>query len=390
MIERTIIAELKELLEDFPAVILVGPRQVGKTTLSNDVLLQLSQDTIYIDLENQLDFEILKNNSVGYLSQLEDFCVAIDEVQAIPELFSALRHLIDKNRKPGRFILLGSANPILVSGVSESLAGRIAYLEITQINIIEAFNSKIDQNTHWFRGGFPDPLLASSNKKWSNWTKNFISTYVYRDLNKFFGIDLNPIILEKLWMMIAHINSGIENTEHIGRSLGVKGNTIKKYIDFMEGAFLVRRLAPWHINNGKRLVKSPKLYMRTTGLLHYMLQINDFLALQRHPAVGASWESYVIEQIFSLKNEGVQIYYYRTHNGAEVDLVFVRGITPVATVEIKLGDSPVLSRGYYEAIKDLQTTQNFLITPNSKSWITKEAVQVCSLIDFSNRFLPNI
>jgi predicted AAA+ superfamily ATPase len=217
---------------------------------------------------------------------------------------------------------------------------------------------------------------------WAEWTQSFIQTYIYRDINLLFGINLSPQIIAKMWSMLAHLNSEIENMQNLGRSLGITGTSAKKYLDYMEGAYLIRRLAPLHQNNGKRLVKSPKLYVRTWGVLHHLLQINSYIQLQTNPALGASWEGYVIEQIHAAKPKDVDLYYYRTHHGAEVDLVLVRGVKPIATVEIKYSNAPVLSRGYYESISDLGTKNNYVITPNSRTVTTKEGVVIISLGEF--------
>lgn len=241
---------------------------------------------------------------------------------------------------------------------------------------------------HWFRGGFPEALLLKSNRLWNEWTKSFISSYVYRDLNQLFGIQLSAQVILKLWSMLAHINSNLENLEGLGRSLGITGTSIKKYLDYMEGAYLIRRLAPWYENNGKRLVKSPKLYIRTPAILHHLLQITSFNDLQLHPALGASWEAYVVEQIHIHLPDSLQLYFYRTHHGAELDLVLVKGVTPVVGIEIKYSNTPILSRGVYESIKDLNTQHNYVITPNSVSFTTKENIKIRGLLNFLKEELP--
>ena len=311
-----------------------------------------------------------------------DHCVIIDEAQVLPEIFTARRPLIDARRKPARFVLLGSANPALVKRIAETLAGRVIYIEIGQINLLEAENSNITLKDHWFRGGFPDALLAKSTRAWNYWTSSFISAYIQRDLNFLFSIDLSPETIQRIWSMLAHLNGALENTENLGRSLGITGTTVKRYLDFLQGAYLILRLPAWYVNAGKRLVKSPKLYLRTSGILHYLLNISDWDALQGHPAVGASWEAYVVEQIYQLKNKQTSMYFYRTHNGAEVDIVLVKGITPLACIEIKYSNSPVVTRGFYECMHDLKTETNYVITPGSEKWKMKEGILVCSLKEF--------
>jgi len=390
MIEKDSTHELVELLQHFPAVMLTGPRQIGKTTLAKSIATTQANPIKYLDLENEDDFKILESNAQAYLTSLEDHCVIIDEAQVLPKLFTWLRPIIDANRRPGRFILLGSADPALVKGISETLAGRVIYQQIGQIKLTEALGNGISQEIHWFKGGFPEALLSKSDSVWNYWTQSFISSYIYRDLNLFFGINLTPKTIEKVWAMLAHLNSQLENTEAIGKSLGITGTTVKRYLDFLEGAYLIHRLPSWYVNASKRLVRSPKLYLRTPGILHYLLNIPNFISLQTHPALGASWEAYVVEQIYLHKTAQTSLYFYRTHNGAEVDLVFVQGIHPVATVEIKYTNAPILTKGYYESLNDLKTKKNYVVTPSAECWQMKENVTVCSLAYFLKNVLRGV
>jgi predicted AAA+ superfamily ATPase len=382
MFVRKVLDDIVELLENFPSVMLYGPRQIGKTTIAKSISNSFNRKTHYFDLEKESDAFPLKTNAHEFLMSLKDDLVILDEVQLYPQLLSSLRSIIDEHRIPGRFVLLGSADPQLVTGISESLAGRVIYKEINQITLLEAQAENTTLEQHWFRGGFPEALLIKSDKMWAEWTQSFIQTYIYRDINLLFGINLNPQIIAKMWSMLAHLNSEIENMQNLGRSLGITGTSAKKYLDYMEGVYLIRRLAPWHQNNGKRLVKSPKLYVRTWGVLHHLLQINSYGQLQTNPALGASWEGYVIEQIHAAKPKDVDLYYYRTHHGAKVDLVLVRGVKPIATIEIKYSNAPVLSRGYYECLSDLKTTQNFVVTPNSQTVSIKDGIKIISLSNF--------
>jgi predicted AAA+ superfamily ATPase len=382
MFERKVILDIIELLENFPSVMLYGPRQIGKTTIAKSIANNFSKNVHYFDLEKEQDAFPFQANAHDFLIGFKDDLVILDEVQLNPKLLSSLRSIIDEYRIPGRFILLGSADPKLVTGVAESLAGRIIYKEINQITLLEASEKNINLTQHWFRGGFPEALQIKSDKMWVEWTQSFIQTYIYRDINLLFGINLSAQIIEKLWSLLAHLNSDIENMQNIGRSLGITGTSAKKYLDYMEGAYLIRRLAPWHQNNGKRLVKSPKLYVRTSGILHHLLQINNYVQLQTNPALGASWEGYVIEQIHAVIPKEIKMFYYRTHHGAEVDLVLVKGVKPIITIEIKYSNAPVLSRGYYESINDLKAENNFVITPNAISVTTKQGIKITSLLNF--------
>lgn len=384
MLPRTVTEEIIDLLEVFPSITFLGPRQVGKTTLAKIILthFQTQKNAQYFDLENENDRYILQTNTFSFLERLQDDLVVLDEVQVYPQIFSTLRSLIDALRTPGRFILLGSADPALVRGVSESLAGRTVYKEIFPINLNEAQQGSIDQNDHWLRGGLPEPLLMSKSNHRYKWTESFINTYVYRDINLLFGTNLNALTLQRIWNMLAHLHGQLENKEQIGRSLGVTGTTAKKYMDYLQGAYLLRRLAPWYVNNGKRLTKSPKIYIRGSGILHHLLGISDYDQLQINPIVGASWEGYVIEQIDSVLPDGSELFYYRTHHGAEVDLVLVKGGKPFATAEIKYSNAPKISRGVYECIKDLSTDKNYIITPGSRTFDLNESITVISLHEF--------
>ncbi len=382
MITRDDINDLVEYLSFFPSIMLTGPRQVGKTTLAHSLAERLNKPVLYLDMENEEEKKILATNAHSFLMSHKDYCVVIDEAQALPELFTYLRPIIDAYREPARFILLGSANPALVKKISETLAGRIYYHEIAQINLLEADTAAISLEDHWFKGGFPESLLVKSSKIWMAWMDSFVKSYIYRDLNFLFGIDLSPTVIDKIWNLLAKLNGGIENMENFSRNLGVSSATVKKYIDFLEGAYLIHKLPALHINNGKRLLKSPKIYLRTPGVLHYLLKIKDKEALKMSPHVGASWEGYVVEQLYLNRPSIANWYYYRTHNGAEVDLVLLQGNTPVACVEIKYTNAPDLSRGFYECIADLKTTNNYVITPSSATWTTKENITICSITNF--------
>jgi uncharacterized protein len=388
MIQRNLDSIIRKLLKQYPAVAILGPRQVGKTTLAKQIASDKKNNTIYLDMEKSSDKNLL-HDAHAYLELHQNKCVIIDEVQLMPELFSALRPLIDEHRKPGRFILLGSASPALVKGVSETLAGRISYKELSPIGISE-LPTTVTMRKHWLRGGFPDALLVRNDAVSFQWIDDFIRSFVERDMEMLFGISISNNTLQKLWTMLAHTSGNVWNAETYARSLGVTAPTVLRYLDYLEGSFMIRRLQPWFINTKKRLVKSPKVYVRDTGILHQLLNINSYDDLLSHPIVGASWEGYVIEQIAQNISPNVQLYFYRTHDGSECDLVLVKGITPIACIEIKHSNSPSLSKGYNVCIDDLNTKQNFVITPASKTAPIGNSITVCNLNDFINNYLPNI
>jgi len=387
IIKRRSLSDCINLIENFPALGIVGPRQVGKTFLVNLLREHLTKESIYLDLE--LDSDIIKlKDPQFFLQQFADKTVILDEVQRLPNLYPLLRALIDQNRVPGRYILLGSASPELIRDVSESLAGRIAYLELSPLAINE-ISDQYSPNNVWMRGGFPLSLLANSESSALEWIRYFVRSYIERDL-PLLGLQVSPIQIERLWKMLAHLNGQVLNTSEVANSLGISVNTAKRYIDFMENAFLIRRIYPIWSNLKKRMVKSPKVYIRDSGILHYLLNIYDFNSLMSHPAAGHSWESFVIQQIAANIPTDAEMYHYHTHNGSEVDLVLNRGLLPLASIEIKLSDSPNLSRGNTIAFEDLNAPMNYVITPSSDDYLFKERVRVCSLKAFIANYLPNL
>lgn len=362
MIRRILEATVLQSLDFFPAVGILGPRQVGKTTLVKSLMNQLNRASVYFDLEIAENYETLINNTTWVIDNNQDKTIVIDEIQRYLPLLPQLRGLIDRNRKAGRFILLGSASPVFLQKSSESLADRVAYHELSPIGYSEMKQANITENTHWLRGGFPDALLAPTDAFWRQWQQNFIKTYVEQDLSNL-GMSNKASITNNFLRMISHIHGSLLNYSMIGNSLGLTHTTVQRYIDILEQAFLVRRLEPWFVNMSKRMVKSPKIYIRDTGNLHYLHTIKSFSDLTQHPIVGASWEGYVIEQIIQQLKEDIQPYFYRTTNGAEMDLVLVKGLEPVVSIEIKLSLTPALKRGSTESVNDLMTGHNFVVTP---------------------------
>lgn len=386
MLQRALQSHIQKVLRQFPAVAILGPRQVGKTTLAKQIALASKKETLYIDLEKQKD-RVLLSDLDTFFDEHKNQCVIIDEVQTMPEVFTALRPAIDEHRKNGRFVLLGSASPVLVKGVSESLAGRITYTQLTPFMLNEVA-PKISMNRHWFRGGFPNSLLARSDQQSAQWLSDFIETYIQRDMSFIFNTEINVRIMRYLWAMIARNQGAVWNAEMYARALGVSAPTVIRYVDFLEGAYLVRRLHPYFINLNKRLVKAPKVYIRDSGLLHQLCDINSVSALKKNSLIGASWEGYAIEEICKRLPASIQPMYYRTQAGTECDLVLVKGISVLACIEIKHSNSPTLTRGFYESIKDLNPKKSFVITPDSHTYKLTGGTMVLTLNEFLSKYVP--
>ncbi len=384
MISRISEKKISDLLKGFPCVAIIGPRQVGKTTLAKQI--QKSYKTsLYLDLELQNDFIKLEDPET-FLKQFEDRLIIIDEVQRKKDLFPILRALIDQKRTTERFLLLGSAAPDLLRNSSESLAGRIAYHELTPLLLPEIYpRYKIEDL--WRKGGFPDPFLTE--RYWMEWMNNFVKTYFERDLPNL-GFPADSITGERLWTMLAHYHGNIINFSEIGKSLELSIHTIKNYLGFLENAFLIRLIKPYHSNLKKRLVKSPKVYIRDSGIMHYLSGIESIEQLYGHPKKGASWEGFVIEQILPFLPPNRKVYFYRTHDGAELDLVITKGDKPLAGIEIKFGSGVSPTRGNTEAIQFLKTKQNFIIIKDDEDYQLSNGFRVCGLNVFLNKYLDSI
>ncbi len=389
MIPRGLQPVIEKFLKTFPAVVVLGPRQVGKTTLAKIIAANSKKKSLYLDLERHSDFEILNRDAESYLSTYINECVLIDEVQRMPTLFPLLRALIDEKRKPGRFIITGSASPDLLKGASESLAGRVAYFYLHPIGLHELPES-ISMNKHWFRGGFPQALTIKSAALLQGWLDAFITTYIEKDLPFLFDIKFSPSTMRKLWSMLAHLQGNILNAEKLGSSLDITGTTVKRYLDYLSAAFIITRLQPFYINIGKRLVKAPKIYINDSGLLHFLLRVSSEKELAAHPGVGASWEGYVVSQILYAKDNRLDMYYYRTQAGAECDLVLVRGHVVKACIEIKFSKAPSVTRGFYQSVVDLKSKNNFIVCPADVDYVNKEGIKVAGLNIFFKKYLPKL
>jgi len=377
MIKRELLEIVKQRLGQFPAVALLGPRQVGKTTLADAA--SIGRPSCYLDLESPSDRAKMAEPAL-YLSANEDKLVILDEVQRMPQLFQILRGLIDSGKKKGinagRFLLLGSASLDLLHQSGESLAGRIAYLELSPFNLLETGEATLNQL--WVRGGFPDSFLADDEMKSVIWRENFIRTYLERDIPAL-GPRIPAETLRRFWMMLAHNQGCLFNAAQLARGLAVDGKTITRYLDLLVDLLLVRRLLPWHSNTGKRLVKSPKVYVRDSGISHTLLGINDFDNLLGHPVVGMSWENFVIENILSILPGSATPYFYRTIAGAEIDLIIEFSPSKRWAIEIKKGLSPKASKGFHLAIQDINAEAKFIVYSGNENYKIGHGIEVTSL-----------
>ena len=387
MITRKKLKDISEALNYFPVVGIIGPRQVGKTTIAKEITKIINKETIYIDLENPRDIAKL-HDPVLYFEENIDKCIILDEIQNTPQLFTVLRSMVDLKRESGRFIILGSANPELIRDSAESLAGRIAYIELFPFNLTEIYKPKQNSiDKLWLRGGYPDAFLANNPKITEQWHYNYIKTYIERDLPNI-GLKIDKNILIKLLQMLSHIHGDVINYNNLSKSLGLSSNTIKKYVSFFESAFIIRLLQPFYTNMKKRIIKSPKVYIRDSGIFHYLQNINNKEDLFGNPILGNSWEGFVIQQIIELIPDKYQVYFYRTHDGAECDLVITKSQKPIASIEIKYSSAPKLTRGTSLAFNDLNSEKHYIITPESDDYLMKKNIRVCNIYDFLIKYLP--
>lgn len=377
MIERQLLPRIREALSYSPAVALLGPRQCGKTTLA--WALDPQQPALYLDLESEQDRAKLAEPEL-YLAAHQDKLVILDEIHRAPGLFPVLRGLIDTARRAGRksglFLLLGSASLDLLKQAGETLAGRIAYLELGPFHCLE--NTGQPQDTLWLRGGFPESLLAANDRISLRWRQDFIRSYLERDIPQF-GPRIAAESLRRLWQMLAHHQGGLLNVAQFARNLGVDAKTAGSYIDLLVDLLLVRRLPPWHANLGKRLVKSSKIYVRDSGIVHALLNIPDLETLLAHPVIGQSWECFVIENLLLAAPEDTQPYFYRTSGGAEIDLLLQLPNGECWAIEIKRSLQPRVERGFHAACADINPARKYLVYPGQESYPLAHGIQVVSL-----------
>lgn len=379
MLERRIRQKVEQALGYQAAVALIGPRQIGKTTLA----LEIGEDqgAIYLDLEDRSDREKLSEPKL-YLEQFQDRLVILDEIHRVPELFQDLRGIIDQGRregrKTGRFLILGSAAIDLLRQSGETLAGRIAYVVMGPLDVLEIPDETQALNALWVRGGYPDSYLAAADDQSHHLRKDFIRTYLERDV-ALFGPRLPAETLERLWTMLAHNQGGLLNASKLASGLDVSAQTVNRYTDLLVDLLLIRRLSPLHSNIGKRLVKSPKVYVRDSGLLHALLGLASFNALAGHPIVGASWEGFVIENLLAAAPDRTKASFYRTSAGSEIDLVLELPQGQRWAIEIKRGLTPKTAKGFHHAREDIEPDRTFIVYSGKERYPKAEGIEVIGL-----------
>ena len=383
MYQRQSQQKLIQRLQQFPAVGLMGPRQVGKTTLAF-AQKALYPDALYLDLELPSAQRQLDDPEAFLLAHAQQL-VILDEVQRMPELFGILRGVIDQRRRMGQhcgqFLLLGSATGVLMQQSSESLAGRVAYVELPPLQASEIFTgnySVADLNALWIRGGFPMSWLAKTDADSMTWREVFISTYLEKDIPAL-GPRIPATTLRRLWTMLAHHQGELLDLSKLAAALAISGQTVSRYIDLLCDLMLVRRLPAWHGNVGKRLIRSPKVYVRDSGLVHALLGLSNLDALLGHPVAGSRWEGFVMEQLINAAPQA-EASFYRTSNGAEVDLVLTFRNQQTWVIEVKRSSAPTVSRGFYQAATDLGAARKLLVAPVAQIFPMKEGIEVVDVM----------
>lgn len=377
--------KVEKALKKVPAVALLGPRQVGKTTLAK--LISKDRPALYLDLESPKDLARL-DDPVAFLSQHSDKLVILDEIQRKPDLFMVLRGIIDANRQADKrgaqFLLLGSASMDLLRQSSESLAGRIHYIEMSGLNVLEIHDhTPSNLQRLWLRGTFPDSYLSDSDQDSMEWLEMLIRTYLERDVPQM-GFRIPAVRLRRLWTMIAHLQGEPLNFSKLGGNLEVDGKTVSHYLDILVDLMLVRRLEPWHQNVKKRLVKSPRFYVRDNGILHRLLDIPTYDSLLSHPVLGKSFEGFVVENVHSILPNTVESYYYRTAAGAEIDLLLKLSYQEIWAIEIKNGTIPKVKSGFHQACEDIKVTEKIVIHGGEDDFPLSHETKALSLRSFMN------
>ena len=369
-----LVSSIHSALKSVPVVALLGPRQSGKTTLAR--MIAKGHRVHFFDLEDPTDLSRLDSPKLA-LQDLEGL-VVIDEIQRRPELFPVLRVLVDRPKSKTRFLILGSASQHLIRQSTETLAGRIRYIEISPFSIFEIKDSE----TLWERGGFPRSYLAKTKKESWSWRQSYVQTFLEKDIPQL-GITIPALTLRKFWMMLAHYHGNIFNASEIGRSLQITNKQIQRYLDILSGTFMMRQLPPWHENLDKRQVKSPKIYFRDSGIFHYLSGITDLKALHSHPKLGASWEGFALENVIRKRlTDSENFYFWATHSQAELDLLWVRGNERIG-FEFKHTDSPKITKSMLIAMQDLKLSKLFIVIPGRHDFLLKNKIRVVGLEDLN-------
>ncbi len=383
MIERTQFQKVRDLLNEFPAVGLLGPRQTGKTTLALAIAGKIDKEAVYLDLERPSDLARLQE-AESYFELHQDKLIILDEIQRVPAVFNILRSVIDqhkrKGNKAGQFLILGSASLELLKQSAESLAGRIAYTELGGFTVAEIQDHATGQDQLWLRGGFPDSYLSATDAASYRWRQQFISTYLERDV-PMLGPRIPAVTLRRLWTMLAHQQGQPLNIAKLASNLDISAPTVRRYIELLEDLLLIRSVRPWAVNTGKRLVKSPKIYIRDSGLTHSLLNIETMDDLLSHPVVGASWEGFVMENLLAVLPDTSKASYYRTGAGAEIDLVVEKKRNKVYAIEIKRSLSPAVTKGFHIGAEDIQATDRFLVYPGKDRYPITKSITAISVYD---------
>jgi len=388
MIDRRIESTLRHRLSSVvPAAVLLGPRQVGKTTLARRVADSWPTGAVYLDMERPADRRRL-DDADAYLRAQAPKLVVIDEIHRVPELFSILRGVIDDRRAQGQryghFLLLGSASLDLMQQSSESLAGRVTCLDMNPVDGLEAAAAGIEPDALWCRGGFPDSLLARDDRSSYEWRLDFIRSYLERDV-PMFAPRMPSQTLGRLWTMLAHLQGGLLNASQLAASLGVASPAVGRYIDLLADLQLVRRLQPWSANVGKRLVKTPKVYVRDSGIVHALLGLGELDAVLGHPVAGGSYEGFVLETLIGALPPKVSPHFYRTSDGSEIDLLLIQGERPIMAIEVKRSTAPAISRGFGLACDDLNVEQRWAVYPGTERFAVRRGAQAVGLVELAQR-----
>jgi uncharacterized protein len=381
MYQRSALIQIAAALRRSPAVAVLGPRQVGKTTLAKQLAAMTQRESIYLDLQDERDRARLADPNVFFKTH-PDALIVLDEVQYTPDIFRHLRPEIDRDRSKGRFLLLGSASFSLLKQSAESLAGRLATVELGGLLVQEIEPTFARQQQLWLRGGFPESFTSSTDEDSFEWRLDFMRLLLERDLPQF-GVQVAAPTLQRFWRMVANSHSQLTNMSQLAASMGISVPTVGRYLDLLEAARMLRRLQPMHVNLNKRLVKTPKTYLRDSGLLHALLGIKSVDDLLSHPMMGYSWEGFVLEHISQLAPRGAEVMFYRTAAGAEMDVVVQYGSQTIC-FEIKSSSAPKVTQGFYNAMQDLKPTATFIVAQVDKRYAFSEQVEVIALTDIAS------